>query len=321
MPAVPDPIHPATGVAYCGQALDCGNDRELVIAIDTLVDGVHFPAGTPPADLGYKALAVNLSDLAAMGAEPRIAHTSLTHPGDGDADARSWLSAFEQGLDALAQRFSVTMSPTVTTRGPLSVTVEALGTLPRGMALRRVGAAPGDRILVTGTLGDAGLALTSGQADSKAGSTAIAPDIEAWLQGRLGRPEPRIEAGIALRGLATAAIDVSDGLASDLGHILSASRVGARLTVDDLPLSPALLSLLPRERAWELALSSGDDYELCFTVSAQREPALRRVAETWDCGIHCLGRTQADPHIEWHRNGTEYAVPETSFRHFPESVK
>jgi thiamine-monophosphate kinase len=313
MPAVPDPNHPATGVAYCGQALDCGNDRELIIAIDTLVDGVHFPAGTPPADLGYKALAVNLSDLAAMGAEPRIAHTSLTHPGDGDADARSWLSAFEQGLDALAQRFSVTMSPTVTTRGPLSVTVEALGTLPRGMALRRVGAAPGDRILVTGTLGDAGLALTSGEA----GSTAIAPDIEAWLQGRLGRPEPRIEAGIALRGLATAAIDVSDGLASDLGHILSASRVGARLTVDDLPLSPALLSLLPRERAWELALSSGDDYELCFTVAPDRIDEVERRLLALGCAIAIIGTITTGTDLTCRRSDGSRFRTAPGYRHFP----
>jgi thiamine-monophosphate kinase len=312
MPAAPDPTDPTAGTAHHEQALDCGNDRELVIAIDTLVDGVHFPAGTAPEDLGYKALAVNLSDLAAMGADPRGARASLTHPREGEDDARAWLSAFEQGLDDLAQRFSVAMPPTLTTRGPLSVTVEALGTVPRGMALRRSGAAPGDRILVTGTLGDAGLALVADSADR----ATTTPDIDAWLQARLARPEPRVDAGIALRGLATAAIDVSDGLAADLGHILSASRVGARLTVDDLPLSSALLQKLPRERAWQLALSSGDDYELCFTVAADLAGQVERLLPSLGCGCAVIGTITAHTGLECLRADGSHFRPAPGYRHF-----
>jgi thiamine-monophosphate kinase len=293
--------------------LDCGHDRELVIAIDTLVDGVHFPAATAPADVGYKALAVNLSDLAAMGADARAARTSLTHPRDGEDEARSWLRAFESGLDALAQRFSVAVAPTVTTRGPLTVTVEALGTVPRGMALRRDGAAPGDRILVTGTLGDAGLALSIGEADS----ATEALDTDAWLQARLARPEPRLEAGIALRGLASAAIDVSDGLAADLGHILSASGVGARLTVDDLPLSPALLKRLPRERAWELALSSGDDYELCFTVPPDRMDEVECRLRDLGCAIALIGTITTGTALTCLRSDGSHFRPTPGYRHFP----
>ena len=307
MPAVPDPLYPATGTAYPGQALDCDNGRQLVIAIDTLVDGVHFPVGTAPADVGYKALAVNLSDLAAMGADPRVARASLTLPRDG---ARAWLMAFEQGLDVLAQRFSIATPPTVTTQGPLSVTVEALSTVPRGMALRRSGAVPGERILVTGTLGDAGLALITDRATT-------APDIDAWLRARLARPEPRVEAGIALRGLATAAIDISDGLAADLGHILSASRVGARLTMDDLPLSAALLEQLPRERAWELALSSGDDYELCFTVAPDRMEQAESRLRKLGCGSTVIGTITASTDLEClHTDGSRFR-PTPGYRHFP----
>ena len=310
MPAVPDPLYLATGTAYPGQALDCDNGRQLVIAIDTLVDGVHFPTGTAPADVGYKALAVNLSDLAAMGADPRIARASLTHPQSG---ARAWLMAFEQGLDTLARRFSIATHPTVTTRGPLSVTVEALGTVPRGMALRRSGAAPGERILVTGTLGDAGLALATDRADN----APMSPDIAAWLQARLARPEPRVDAGIALRGLATAAIDISDGLAADLGHILSASRVGARLTVDDLPLSAALLEQLPRERAWELALSSGDDYELCFTVAPDRMQQAESRLRNLGCGFAVIGTITPGTDLECLRADGSHFRPTPGYRHFP----
>ena len=142
-------------------------------------------------------------------------------------------------------------------------------------------------------------------------------DIEAWLQGRLGRPEPRIEAGIALRGLATAAIDVSDGLASDLGHILSASRVGARLTVDDLPLSPALLSLLPRERAWELALSSGDDYELCFTVAPDRIDEVERRLLALGCAIAIIGTITTGTDLTCRRSDGSRFRTAPGYRHFP----
>ena len=153
-----DPTRPEAGIAAAIEVHALDDDEDLVIAIDTLVEGVHFPAATPPADVGFKALAVNLSDLAAMGAAPRAVRTALDLPGDAD-DARAWCSAFEQGMATLAERFALHPAPAVIARGPLSVTVEALGSVPPGMALGRAGATPGDAVLVTGTLGDAGLAL------------------------------------------------------------------------------------------------------------------------------------------------------------------
>jgi thiamine-monophosphate kinase len=188
--------------------------------------------------------------------------------------------------------------------------VEALGSVPRGMALGRGGAAPGDRILVTGTLGDAGLALA-------AEGATMTQEARAFLQIRLARPEPRLAAGIALRGLASAAIDVSDGLVADLGHILTASGAGARLMVDDLPLSRVLAEKLPRERAWELALSSGDDYELCFTVAPD---ALARVDDRLrdlDCGFTAIGTVTAKVGLQCLRADGSCLRPAPGYRHFP----
>jgi thiamine-monophosphate kinase len=222
---------------------------ELAIAIDTLVAGVHFPLSTAPADIGYKALAVNLSDLAAMAAEPAWFTLALTCP---QADP-AWLAEFSHGLRQAAELGGVALIGGDTTRGPLSVTVQITGFAPPGQALRRNGARPGDGIYVTGTLGDAGLALRGVLA-----GTPVAPEL---LQ-RLNRPTPRIQEALALRGIATSAIDISDGLLADLGHILEASGVGANVRLAQIPLSPVM-----REAgAWELALSAGDDYELCFTA-------------------------------------------------------
>ena len=302
----------ATDSIRTAELLDIDAGHELVVAIDTLVDGVHFASGTAAADVGFKALAVNLSDLAAMGAAPRAARVSLTFPGEDDADDDddAWIAAFEEGLNALAERHHVATGQPLTTRGPLCATLEARGIVPRGMALSRGGAVPGDRILVTGTLGDAGLAL----AKDSAGMDAQA---RAWLQTRLARPEPRIEAGIALRGLASAAIDISDGLCADLGHILKASGAGARLLVDDIPLSPTLAEDLPRERALALALSSGDDYELCFTLAEERLAEAEDRLQGLACGFACIGSVTANSGLECLRADGSHFQPVEGYRHFP----
>jgi thiamine-monophosphate kinase len=310
MPAATDPVDPTSGIVSAAAVHAFDPHVDIVAAIDTLVDGVHFPTTTSPADVGFKALAVNLSDLAAMGAEPRAARVGLTLPGDDAVAMHAWCAGFEDGLEALAGRYGLDVAPPAATRGPLSVTVEALGSVPRGMAVRRDGAAPGDHILVTGTLGDAGLAL----ADE---SAALAPRERARVQARLSRPEPRVEAGIALRGLASAAIDISDGLCADLGHLLTASASGALVALDNIPLSPTLADALPRERAWALALSSGDDYELCFTVApgnlADAEHRLRRLA----CRVTQIGTVTADVGLRILRaDGTRFE-PEPGYRHFP----
>ena len=228
----------------------------VAIALDTLVAGVHFREETPPRAIGHKALAVNLSDLAAMGARPRRALVHFTHPGPPEA----WEDELMAGLLRLAARYRVEVDRTPPRRAPLTVTVEVAGTFPHAARppLLRSGARPGDAVYVTGTLGDAAGAL--------AGAAALA--------GRLDLPEPRVPAGMALRGIATSAIDVSDGLAADLGHVLRASGVGASVETARLPLSPALLAAFGRERATDLALSGGDDYELAFTVPPERERLL-----------------------------------------------
>lgn len=271
--------------------------QALAVTVDSLLAGVHFPLDTPPAEVGYKALAVSLSDLAAMGAEPAWATLAISLPGDDE----DWLTAFSAGFFALAARHRVQLVGGDTTCGPLTISVQLHGFVPPAAALTRSGAQPGDHIFVTGSLGDAGagLAIAQGRLDLKG------PPAEALLH-RLWRPQPRIDAGLALRGVASAAIDVSDGLAQDLGHILAASGVGAELAVDALPLSDALLAC-GIEHPWRLAASAGDDYELCFTAPANAEPAL---ADALDCPLARIGRITAEPGERWlAADGTPCAPP------------
>ena len=227
----------------------------VAVALDTLVAEVHFRADAPPRSIGHKALAVNLSDLAAMGAQPRRALVHAAHP----APAPAWEEAFAAGIEELAERFAVRIDRRPVRQGPLLVAIEVAGTFPGSAPpLLRSGARPGDLVYVTGTLGDAAGAL--------GGAGALA--------ARLDRPEPRIAAGLALRGIATSAIDVSDGLCADLGHVLRASGAGATLEAARIPLSGELRAAYGRERATDLALGGGDDYELAFTVPPGREKLL-----------------------------------------------
>ena len=253
----------------------------VAIALDTLVAGVHFRADAPPRAIGHKALAVNLSDLAAMGALPRRALVHLAHPDPPEA----WEDELMAGLLRLAARHGVEVDRTAPCRAPLTVSVEVAGTFPHAARppLHRSGARPGDAVYVTGTLGDAAGAL--------AGAAALAR--------RLDLPEPRVAAGMALRGIATSAIDVSDGLSADLGHVLRASGAGASIEAARLPLSAALLAAFGRERATDLALAGGDDYELAFTVPPERErllaeaplevPVTRIGTIERGTGLRCLG--------------------------------
>ncbi len=222
---------------------------EIVVCTDTLVEGVHFLPGADASALGHKALAVNLSDLAAMGAEPAWATLALTLP---QAD-RDWIHRFATGFTELARRFSVMLVGGNTSRGPLSVTVQAIGHVPAGAAIRRDGARPGDALCVSGTLGDAALALHKLQAGTDPGA----------LRARLERPEPRIALGLALRGRAHAAIDLSDGLSTDLTRLVAASGCGAGVEASSLPASESFRRLGGTE---EMQLNGGDDYELLFAI-------------------------------------------------------
>ena len=260
----------------------------LVACTDTLVEGRHFPVASRAYDIAWKSLAVNLSDLAAMAATPRWFLLALTLP-EADPD---WLSDFSAGLRALAAQSAVQLVGGDTTRGPLSITITALGSLPQGQALTRRGAQVGDDIYVSGYPGEAALALR----DLQAGGAG------AGLRARLDRPVPRLGLGLALRGRAHAAIDISDGLAQDLGHILHASGVGACLDVQALPWrQPAAPDL-------QAILAGGDDYELCFTLPAGQAPP--------DHEVHRIGRIEAEPGLRLAAGGQPVSLDLRGYQHF-----
>lgn len=262
--------------------LNVPEKQTLAISTDTLVEGVHFLRDIHPADLGYKALAVNLSDLAAMGADPAWLTLALTLPDVNE----SWLAAFSDSLFELLDYYDMQLIGGDTTRGPLSMTLGIHGLVPVGRALRRSGAKPGDWIFVTGTLGDsaAGLALLQHRC------RLSDPAVHETLIKRHLRPMPRVLQGQALRSLATSAIDVSDGLLADLGHILQSSRVGARLNVDALPLSPALRDHFDADQVQRWALAGGEDYELCFTVPEVNRGALDVALGHLGVPYTCIGQ-------------------------------
>jgi thiamine-monophosphate kinase len=258
--------------------------QELAVAIDTLVEGVHFPRGTAAVDIGWKALAVNLSDLAAMGASPAWALLALTLP---TADT-AFVEGFIEGFGKLAQPHRLALVGGDTTRGPLCISVAVHGFVPPGQALTRAGARVGDAVLVTGTLGDAAAGLHALQQPSHADDSRAG--LREFLIERLNRPTPRLAAGTALRGKATACVDVSDGLLADLGHICSASGVAAEIEAALLPRSSALLELYDETTVLRFALSGGDDYELCFTVPAARMADLQAGLARLGCGATKIGR-------------------------------
>ncbi len=260
---------------------------ELAVTTDMLVEGRHFFADADAALLGHKALAVNLSDLAAMGATPRWALLAVSLP---EVDP-VWLDGFANGLYALADRHQVGLVGGDTTRGPRTLTVTAIGEVPAGQAIRRSGARVGDTVWVSGALGDAGLAVAAH--DRRMLLSAAEADA---CRGRLDRPEPRIALGEALRGIATAMIDVSDGLAGDLGHLCAASGVGARVEIAAIPVSPAMRRLLrsgQREVALDALLGGGDDYELCFAAPADRVENVRSAARAAAVEVTPIGEIVA----------------------------
>ncbi len=257
---------------------------QLALTTDTLVSGVHFLPDCDPESLGHKALAVNLSDLAAMGAEPAWIGLGLTLP----TPDRCWLQGFSRGLGRLVRCHDLQLVGGDTTRGPLAICIQAIGFCPPGQALTRAGARPGDRVLVSGTLGDAGLAL-------QAADVPLAPSERALVQARLDRPSPRVQLGLALRGLATAAVDISDGLAADLGHILAASGVGAHVELQRLPLSAPVRRRVLEAGDWGLPLAAGDDYELCVCVPAGLEAAALRLGRDLGCGLTAVGVIETEP--------------------------
>ena len=255
--------------------------KELAIAADMLVEGRHFLAGADPKRLGHKALAVNLSDMAAMGATPRWATLALALP---RVDSR-WLAAFARGFMTLARRHRVDLVGGDTTRGPLAICVQIVGEVPAGQALRRDGATPGDDVWVSGRLGEAALALAQME-----GRIRVPPRERRAFEQRLHAPTPRVALGVALRGIAHSAIDISDGLLADLGHICERSRVGASIEWEALPATPAARALAQTDAGAQALLAGGDDYELCFTASARRRSEVLRAAERARTEVMLVGR-------------------------------
>ncbi len=278
---------------------------QLAVTTDTQVADVHFPAGAEADLIARRCLRVNLSDLAAMGAAPLAFQLALTLP---ETDEH-WLSAFSTGLARDAAGFTCPLSGGDTTRGPLSVTITALGTVAAGEALRRDGARAGDLVYATGTLGDARGAL----------EVLAAPPSETndYLLQRYWLPVPRLAAGMELRGIASAAIDISDGLLQDLGHITAASGLGAVIEVESLPLSPALVELAGDSRAREWALTGGDDYELCFTVPPGHEQAMHSAMAAAAVPVTRIGKLVSEPGVRClDASGHEIAVTGGGYSHF-----
>ena len=278
---------------------------QLAVATDTLNIGVHLPSETSPYDIGWKALAVNLSDLAAMGAMPAWCSLSLSMP---QADG-AWLDAFIDGFTALAVIHDVALIGGDTTRGPLSICVSVIGFIEPGRALRRDGAQIGDDIWISGTLGDAAAALSRWQ---------VGREMPQALRERLDRPTPRAALGRALLGIAHACIDVSDGLLADIGHVCAASGVGAQIDIDTLPASPGLIALaggdVESRRRWQA--SGGDDYELCFTAPPEAAAHVEEAALRSNTRVTRIGRIKAAPGVRALQGDVDWQPVSTGHEHF-----
>ncbi len=281
-------------------------DEKLVCTTDMMLEDVHFASTTQPSAIGHKALAVNLSDLAAMGARPAWATMTLALT----AADPVWLQAFCAGFFELAARFRVQLVGGDLTRGPLAVGMHLTGFVGNEGFLTRDGARPGDDVYVSGFLGDAALGL-----QAQRGTVTLAgPDHDAVLR-RLEFPEPRVELGCALCGMATAAIDISDGLCADLGHIVTSSGVAARLEAERLPLSGVYRRHFG-ELGWEPALSFGDDYELCFTAAPASRGAIEAVAAARRVTVTRIGTIHEGEGIRISAGGTEFTPRSAGYEHF-----
>ncbi len=288
--------------------------QQLVVAMDTLNVGVHFPQDTAAADIGWKALAVNLSDLAAMGAAPAWCTLSLSMP---QADA-TFVDEFLDGFLVLANAHGVALVGGDTTRGPLSVCVTVHGFVGAGTALRRDAARVGDDVWVSGSLGDAAGALVQWKERAKRGQVHFSGKNEPdpFLRARLDRPTARVALGRTLRGIAHACIDVSDGLLADIGHVCEASGVGAQIDLDALPASKALCSAFDRHARHGLQATGGDDYELCFTAPPEVREAIEAAARAATTAVARIGVMVAAPGVAARTAEGEWSAPAAGWIHF-----
>ena len=285
-------------------------DKQLLITADMLISGVHFPENSSPEDIAYKALMVNLSDLAAMGAKPAWVTLAISLP---EID-ESWLQLFSNQFSAVLSQYNISLIGGDTTRGPLSITIQAMGHADCEKILRRDQAEINDKIYVTGNIGDAGIGL-------HAILNNIDNDRLQPCKNRLNRPQARVAFAEDLTGYAKCAIDISDGLAADLGHILSASHCGATINLSDIPLSSAARHYFDCYHKssidWSMVLTQGDDYELCFTVNEENETAVHTLAEKYRLKVSCIGEiTDSSALVFSDENNREVNLPNTGFKHF-----
>jgi thiamine-monophosphate kinase len=280
--------HTDLGVGDDAALIKVADGMQLVVSTDMSVAGTHFFADAAPYDIGWKALAVNFSDMAAMGAQAKWATLAIALPEVNE----DWLAEFSRGFFACADAFNVDLIGGDTTRGPLNISVTIMGDVPIGQALRRDGAKLGDDIWVSGTLGDAALALAILQNKYKIDVNWQEDELGKWLPC-LNRPQPRAALGLALRGIATSCIDISDGLLADLGHILTASNLGAELHLEKLPMSLYNLNHLHEPVIQQCILAGGDDYELCFTAPPNQRANIEAIAKQQNSLITCIASTSA----------------------------
>lgn len=295
-----------TGIGDDAAVINTPAGKQLVICTDTLNSGVHFPEQTCASDIAYKALAVNLSDLASMAATPAWFCLNLSLP---SIDAQ-WLTQFAASLAELANRYNVMLIGGDTTSGPLGVTITAGGYVECGKGLTRSGAQADDKVYVSGYIGDAAIALMQNENNND--------ETTVYLQQRLNRPEPRIALGLALIDIATTCIDISDGLIADLQHIAQASQCGMAIQEQHIPLSPQYLSCSEKQGAGlQPALTGGDDYELAFTVPVQKQPLLEKQCEQLDIVVTCIGGVVEGDNVtifDAEQNTVTYQ--ETGYEHF-----
>lgn len=295
--------------------IDVPEKHQLLISTDTLVSGVHFPLETSPENIAYKSLAVNLSDMAAMGATPRWVSLSLTVP----KYIEDWFIRFAKSFNSILEQYSLVLLGGDTTQGPLSITIQINGLIPKCLdkktnALKREGAKPGDLIYVTGKLGGAAFALKSLLDKNE---KSIFKNPSSWELERLNRPTARIKTGIYLRKIASSCIDISDGLFGDLSHILKASKVGAEIKLANIPYSESLLKL-NNNLAIDLALNGGDDYELCFTLPKETKSSVIRKLNTI-CPVSNIGKINRNDSVITLRKeeGDQHLLkPSKSYLHF-----
>ena len=296
------------GIGDDAAILNVPEGHHLAQSVDTLVAGVHFPIETSAEDIAYKALAVNLSDLAAMGAEPAWFTLAITLPDDNEA----WLKAFSESLLSLAKEFNIQLIGGDTTNGPLCISITINGFVPKGKALTRNKAQVTDKIYVSGTIGDAALALASWQ-----GQCLLRDDSVSYLKKRLNRPLPRVELGLLLREYASSCIDISDGLIADLEHITDSSHVGARIVFEEIPLSNEVnLNLTDEALIIPLVLSGGDDYELCFTIPVTKQAEFEKIIKDNEILVTCIGEIESQSGVRCIKDNKEIDIQATGYKHF-----